>query len=249
MFSLFTRAKEVYRGQGLNRLIRLGISFVYNYAYWMLFVRLRPSPGTFTFQGRAYKYYYHWYNTTWRNERAVEVPVILEEVKLLREGRVLEVGNVLSHYVHFQHDIVDKDDKTIGVINQDVVDFQPDKKYDLIVSISTLEHVGYDEQPKEPEKSLIAINNLVEHALSPGGRMVVTFPLGYNTAMDRLLTEGKLRFTERFYLKRVSHRNDWVEVGWDEAKGAKYDAPFPSGNVIVCAIVELIPEFVSVPPA
>jgi len=38
-------------------------------------------------------------------------------------------------------------DETSGVINQDVVDYIPSEKYDLIIGISTLEHVlmmGYD---------------------------------------------------------------------------------------------------------
>jgi hypothetical protein len=112
------------------------------------------SRKTFIFNGKTYYYFVHKYNTTWKNERAVEVPIIWDIVREhYRQGkRVLEVGNVLSHYFRIFHDVLDKYEVAEGVINQDVVDFKPAWKYDLIVSISTLEHVGWDEEPKEPEK-------------------------------------------------------------------------------------------------
>ena len=56
-------------------------------------------------------------------------------------------------YYKFEHDIVDKYEKKKGIINQDIVDYKPDKKYDLIISISTLEHVGWDETPRENYKN------------------------------------------------------------------------------------------------
>ena len=100
---------------------------------------------------------------------------------------------MLSNYVHFQHDIVDKYEKAEGVINQDVVDFQPaeneNDKYDLIVSISTIEHVGWDETPRDPKKIPRALENLTTKCLAPRGEIVVTLPLGYNTYLDKLLKE------------------------------------------------------------
>ncbi|MBH0190215.1 MAG: hypothetical protein HP492_00290, partial [Nitrospira sp.] len=109
---------------------------------------------TFRFGGREYDYLYHPYNRTWKNERGVEIP-IFRELLLQHEGkRVLEVGNVLSHYFPIQHDVVDKYEVSPGVINKDIVGFLPQQTYHLIVSISTLEHVGWDEQPQEPAKLL-----------------------------------------------------------------------------------------------
>ena len=52
------------------------------------------------------------------------------------------------------HEIID------GVINEDVVDFNPSKPYDLITSIFTLQSVGLDESPREPAKILRAMENL-----------------------------------------------------------------------------------------
>jgi len=70
------------------------------------YCRAKP-PRTFKFQGRHYGYFCHRYNYTWRNERAIEVPIIWKMVEENREGRVLEVGNVLAHYFPVRHDVLD----------------------------------------------------------------------------------------------------------------------------------------------
>ena len=53
----------------------------------------------FEFLGNLYKYSTHEYNETWKNERTVEVPIIWEYVKEYKGKNILEVGNVLSHYL------------------------------------------------------------------------------------------------------------------------------------------------------
>jgi len=186
----------------------------------------------FKFQGNTFSYFYHEYNRTWENERAIEVPIIWEIVERHRARNILEVGNVLSHYFPVNHDIVDKYEKADGVINQDVVYFQPSKRYDLIISISTLEHVGWDEEPRDPAKILLAIENL-ERLLAPGGKMIITLPLGYNSELDKLLREGMIQFTRRFFLKRISKDNQWKEV-----RNAKYGEPFPAANGLIIGFIE-----------
>ena len=98
-------------------------------------------------------YLVHNYNRTWLNERAVEVPIIFHVIARWPGRRMLELGNVLSHYGSVAHDVLDKYEVGEHVINQDVVEYQPSARYDMIVSISTLEHVGWDEQPRDPQKS------------------------------------------------------------------------------------------------
>jgi hypothetical protein len=56
----------------------------------------------------------------------------------------------------------------------------------LIVSISTLEHVGWDEEDKNPVKVLQAIE-ILKSLLAPLGKIVVTLPLGYNPIIDDYL--------------------------------------------------------------
>lgn len=187
---------------------------------------------TFKFQGRTYTYFLHEYNTTWANERCVEIPIISSLVNTCPPEGVLEVGNVLSHYYPVSHDIVDKYERSPGVTNEDVVDFRPTKRYDLIVSISSLEHVGLDEAPREPGKIIRAIQTL-RGALTQTGRIVVTLPIGYNTELDDLLRRGKITFAPLSCLKRISESNDWKEVEWSDISYANYGMPFPFANGLV----------------
>lgn len=106
---------------------------------------------------------------TWHGERAVEIAIVLEMVKKYQGMNILEIGNVLSHHVKFEHDVLDKYEIAKGVINEDIVDFKSDKKYDLIVSVSTIEHVGWDEKPRDNMKILRAIENLKTIIVSRGG--------------------------------------------------------------------------------
>jgi len=199
--------------------------------------RIFRSRAGFVFQGRTYRYFYHRYGRTWRNERTVEVPIVWDIVNRIGGKSILEIGNVLPNYFSFEHDVVDKYEKARGVTNCDVVDFHPPKKYDLIVSISTLEHVGWDEDPREPEKVLRAISNL-RNLLSAEGRIVFTVPIGQNPELDRFINEGKIQLTGKFYLKRISASNKWKQVDSKEARDAAYNRPFPKANAVVVGVIE-----------
>ena len=175
----------------------------------------------FEFQGKTYKYLFRRYNTTYANERAVEIPIVMAVVRQHPEERVLEVGNVLAHYYPHHHDVLDKYEQAPGVSNGDVVDFQPGKLYDLIVSISTLEHVGWDEEPRDPPKFLRGVEHL-STLLAPGGKMLVTLPIDYNAGLDGFLKEGRVPFTSIAYMKRISDENQWREATWEEVQDVKY---------------------------
>lgn len=160
------------------------------------------------------------------------------------KGKILEVGNVLSHYFAVKHEIVDKYEKTEGVINKDVTEVQFAERYDLIVSISTLEHVDWDENPTEEqrchdgEKILLAVDNL-KRLLKPTGKIVITAPLGYNSYLDDLLKSGKLKFTNKHFLKRISKDNRWIETDWENVKDSKFNNPYPFANALIIGIIEL----------
>ncbi|MGB2697933.1 MAG: hypothetical protein WBD28_08785 [Candidatus Zixiibacteriota bacterium] len=236
---LLLRAREISREKGIYSVVRSGVkitvNWLVNYLCYCYYRKIKWAE-IFTFQGKTYRYFYHRYNHTWKNERAVEIPIIWAYLKKYHARRTLEVGNVLSHYFRVNHDIIDKYEKADGVINKDIVDFKPLKKYDLIVSISTLEHVGWDENPREPVKILHAIENF-KNLLSPGGTAIATVPLGYNSEMDELLKERKTKFTKQYYLKRITKNNKWIEAGWDDVCDAKYGEPFPNASALVIGII------------
>jgi SAM-dependent methyltransferase len=172
----------------------------------------------FYYNGEFYNYYAHPYNATWMNERTVEIPVFARILGQTKENdSVLEVGNVLNHYgLDIGQNIVDLYEKEPRVINSDIIDYHPTYKYDLIVSISTIEHIGKDDEPR-PVKALEAIDHL-KNLLAPGGRLVISIPLRYNPDVDNLLS---WEFDHVYYLQ--SHgRYDWRQVTPSFIK-AKYD--------------------------
>jgi len=170
----------------------------------------------FKFQGQEYKYFTGSYNDCRHNERAVEVALAIDLVNKYKSGRILEVGDVLSNYISISHDVVDKYEKRKGVIQQDVVDYSPTENYDLIVSISTFEHVGWDDKEgRDPNKVLQAIDR-TRWLLKEAGLMVVTMPLGYNDNLDQTVREHRLPFDKLLCMKRDDY-NGWDEIGLDAA--------------------------------
>jgi hypothetical protein len=175
---------------------------------------------------------------SWYNERAVEIAIVMDIVRRYQGKNILEIGNVLSHYFAFEHDVCDKYEGATGVITKDVVDFQSDKKYDLIICISTLEHVGWDENPRDSSKIPRAIRHLKTLG-SKGGLIIITLPLGYNSDLDELLKHGQIQFTEQCQLIRISAGNEWTEAPWGIVQSARYNSPYPFANALVIGIIRL----------
>jgi hypothetical protein len=237
---LMSSAKAAMKEKGLVHVLRSLVkegSFRIGNSLALFYYKTFKSLYKFNFQGKKYGYLYIRYNRTWRNERAVEIPITWEVVKRFQGKNILEFGNVLSHYFPVSHEVVDKYEKAPGVINQDIVDFRTERRYDLIVGISTLEHVGWDEEHKDPEKTLRAVE-VLRGLLSPAGMLMLTIPVGYNPHLDRYLDEGRMKFTRTYYLKRVSASNRWIEVEWKDIRGSKFHYPYHNANGRVIAVLE-----------
>lgn len=224
--------KEKGIGFFLKRFFAYSIS-IFAWQYYKRF----PPQQTFRLQNRKYRYFYNLYNITWKNERAVEIPVVWDAVGANSQGRILEVGNVLSWYFPVTHDVLDKYEIAEGVINEDIVDFNPPQKYDLIVSISTIEHIGWDERPREPAKVLRAVEHL-KSLLTPGGQLLITAPLGYNQALDKYLQNGSFGFSRCCFLKREAKKTIWGEVDEQDAYAATSSKPYRATEVVLIATYE-----------
>ena len=156
------------------------------------------SHGSFFFHGRRFRFFIHWYNHTWDNCRRYEIPVFLYYFNKVFAGqRILEVGNVINHYrAVYDHVVVDKYERSLGVINEDIIDYRPEKKFDVVLSCSTLEHVGFDEPLKDPLGFKKAVDNIMVNVLKPGGVLICSVPIGYNPGLDRVLEEGLVVFDD-----------------------------------------------------
>ncbi len=198
----------------------------------------------FTFNGKEHEYFVALYNTTFENERIVELPIAFDYLSRFEKGNVLEIGNVLSHYREVHYDIVDKYEKQKGVINTDIIDYKPQKGYDLIVSVSTFEHIGFDEvarygedksTPLEQNALIKAIEN-TKSLLNPNGVFVFTAPLGFNKFLDSLIRENRLGLSNTYFLKRTSPKNYWTQVEYKDIEGIKYNEPYPCANGLMIGV-------------
>jgi SAM-dependent methyltransferase len=174
-----------------------------------------PRGGEFELGGEPYRLLRRAHERTWVTERAVEVPVARRLLEGHRGERVLEVGNVLSHYMPIAHEVVDKYERAPGVRNVDVLDLPGGAEYDLVIAISTLEHVGRDETPRESVRAVHALEHL-RGLLRPGGTLFATVPVGYNQELDAALAEGP-------YELRAMRRAPWREIDPAEAFECPYD--------------------------
>lgn len=181
------------------------------------------------------RYLMHDYNNAWTCERAVEVPFVKQYLEKADPSQTLEIGNVLWHYYGTSHVVIDKYEVGPGVLNLDVVNLDKERNYQLIVSISTLEHVGFDETPVEPTKVLSALERL-KQALAPGGCLVVTVPLGHNPHLDTFIRDGRFSFDEEHFLHKVSALNAWRETDRDTALSCRYGYPYVAANAIMVGI-------------
>lgn len=158
----------------------------------------------------------------------------MENVRACESGKILEVGNVLSHYFDLDHTVVDKFEKGVfrPVIMQDILEYSTNRRFDLIVSVSTVEHVGLDDGTGDTARVLHVFPKLCS-MLTPNGLGIVALPVGYNLFLDQHLAEVRIRAVATFCLKRVSEANEWVETGLAEALGCAYGRPFPAANAVV----------------
>ncbi len=220
MFGIYTRAR------------RISINIV-NQCKFLFYARRRG--GKFIFNNEEYEYLIHPYNYTWRNERIVEIPIIEKILKKNSGKRILELGNVTSHYLNVKHLVLDKYEKADGVINRDIVDFKPKDKFDLIISISTLEHIGWDENGDY--KKILKAVSVLKKLLAKDGMLIFTHPLGYNFFMDEFLRKGKIKINQGYLIQRISGDNEWKQIPWKKQL-LRYHYPYAYANGVLIGIVK-----------
>ncbi len=213
----------------------------------------------FTFQDK--KLFYNRIDFNNRAERAVEVPIAFDFLAQRASiGNVLEVGNVLQHYENGLSDllhirerrIVDKFEDGEGIDRVDIMDVDSTEKYQTIISISTLEHVGqsrapsgeFGEQKRETDREapLKAIAKIYD-LLAVGGQALLTVPFGklidggwyVQFSLDYLnLVSSKYCVPQEAisvrYLKNVARElvwknpyQQWLEVEPQELSTLRYD--------------------------
>ncbi|MEB3281500.1 MAG: methyltransferase domain-containing protein [Lyngbya sp.] len=229
---------------------------------------------TFTFKGK--KLYYNRIRYNNPSERGVEVSIGFDFLANAPKGaRMLEVGNVLSNYENSLSEhlnirsrrIVDKFEDDIGVDKIDLMDIPSTKKYDAILSISTVEHIEQGLAPfgaygesrivkRNREAPLKAIAKIYD-LLAINGKALITVPFG-----KLIDAEWFIQFSQEYlelltskygisksdchtsFLKKTDMQTNsynpyqvWIEVQSNELQNVEYNWPFPCANAV--AIIEL----------
>jgi len=192
------------------------------------------NPPFFLFNGEMYDYFKHPHNDTSANERCVEIPLAVKVLAVYPSNEILEVGNVLFNYFDVPHDVVDKSPEETGAIHQDILSFKTEKKYSLIISISTLEHVGITDGPNSDKIRMVL--DKFQSMLAPDGIIWASMPLGYNPAITRNAKFGVKMFDKEYFLKRTTVANDWIQCERVDIKNISYGKPFPFGNALMVGI-------------
>lgn len=235
-------AKRIYQEKGLILFLQELLNAVWARMLYILspliiFCIRKTRRRAFVFLSEKYEYYFHKYSQTWRNERTVEIPIVKKIVEENEGKLILEIGNVLAHYGEAEWDIVDKHEISSQAINKDIVDYRPDNKYDLIVSISTLEHIGFEDDIIDENRVDLAIKNIYDNCLRAGGKFIFTIPVGYNKSLDSKIFSSRLGVGETYYLKRISRSNEWKECTLKEVESAKYGLPFYAANALAICVM------------
>lgn len=229
---------------------------------------------TFIYRGKHLPYNRIGYNNT--GERAIEIPIALNFLATLeKKDNILEVGNTLSHYENSLSEyigirprrIVDKFEVALGVDNVDFMDIPSEEKYDVIVSVSTVEHIGQGIEPssqaygeqiqiRDMEAPLKAIAKIYD-LLAIGGKALITVPFGklidggWYIQFDRLYLETLITKYQippaaistvflRILDMEVPNSNPreiWIEEQTENLQNVEYNYPYPCANAI--ALIEL----------
>ena len=227
---------EFIRTNEIKNLINHSVAYARAKFYKNLtpIVRLALRKKTFTIDGMNFNYWISPYNATWANERAVEIPYIHNVSKDESHSNVLEVGNVMSNYMPSEWCVCDKYECGERVINEDVRDLSLKKKFNLIMSISTLEHAGFDEPDQDPNALATAIKQLKKH-LAVGGEIHCTLSLGYNPHVDRQLKFNSAGFEKVSCLIRDG-MTSWQQTELEEALGFTYGRPYNCANAVAFCV-------------
>lgn len=185
----------------------------------------------FEYDGKELPYAKGIYNGAFSNERTIELAIVFDMIKKFEGSKILEIGNVTQNYKIIEDiDILDKYEKGYRVINKDIMKY--DKQYDLIVSISTFEHIGQDEEEKRASKVFDAIEHC-KKMLLPGGKLLITIPTCYNVYLDNIVTNNTIGYSKVNCYKRVDEYNRWIKCELSEAKTCAYNAPFHNANGLI----------------
>ena len=198
------------------------------------------------------------------DERLVEVPWVLSR---LRPGRLLEVGYAFAEPAYIAALVEASPDELVGVdlAQAEVPGFEtvvadaralpfPDASFDQVLLVSTLEHIGADNEVYGVEGTTddtgrAAALRELRRILRPTGSLLVTVPLGepadYGWFRQEDIGGWTRLFTDTGYFVEEQEAYELGDDGWCSAPtfdpaGVVYGTRGPAASAVLCA--ELSPR-------
>lgn len=199
-----------------------------------------------------------------QNERVIEIPWALSHFK--EQVRVLEIGPVAAqeNYIEMLQHLNIKELHGLDITEKEVPGFKmkfedirgttyPANYFDLVLCISTIEHVGRDNKFYNPTKEfdreesgdIKAIKEMAR-ILNPGGSLLLSVPYGkYNDEgwfvnysekyLSRLIDNSNLKLHEERYFNYVIG-NGWYECDKKDLKEVTYRYGYDYKNKYLIAL-------------
>ncbi len=193
------------------------------------------------------------------DERVVEVPWVLS--RLSPAGRVLEVGYAFAETAYLAAllrsgvelvgaDLASRDVVGLEAVEADVRDLPfPDRSFDQVLLVSTLEHVGADNAvyglsaESDPDARLAALREL-RRVLRRDGSLLVTVPLGEPGDYGWFRQEDARGWSHLFaragFFTGEEEMYELTPEGWRaapdfRAEGVLYGSRGPAASAVLCA--------------
>jgi hypothetical protein len=163
----------------------------------------------------------------WRSERALEIGLARRAMRNREPEDVLEVGNVLAFAGLSGHTVVDKYELGDGVLNVDIIEYRPTRRFGLVICISTLEHIGWDEIPRDPNKAAAAMRTMCDM----GDSLLMTIPVGWHRQLEREFVAGPFDLIE--LAVKTSRLARWERRPLAVVNRIEYGRPYANGNAIL----------------
>jgi len=112
--------------------------------------------------------------------------------------------------------------------------YKSKKKFDRIISISTFEHIGFDEEKKDPKKAINAIKH-VQSMLAKRGKCVISVPTRYNVDLDYYFREYAIQYPARVAFYMRTSETKWMLSSREKVLKQQYGSPYPCANGLIVA--------------
>ena len=121
------------------------------------------------------------------NERTIEVPLGQYFIDQTQDkSNLIEIGATLPHYREEKHQVVDLDEKHPLAVNRDAYDMNFTGRD--VVSISTIEHVHFDETDQGTAIKIGHSAELAWRIVKQAQRYLLTWPIFHNLQLDAFMS-------------------------------------------------------------